>query len=132
MQTGAQQQGKGPQFPKSADNPTGYTKDERARPLKKKDSEGVRGRTDNGQEAVIKLESLQTKVQHLVGLHNTAAEAKQDYNDAVKAVAESSGLLAATVSRYVKARAGDNFEDAKTKALQLSLVFEEIEPDAKK
>lgn len=49
--TGAAQQQTGPQFPKSADNPTGYTTDERDRRLKKKDPEGVRGRKDNGQEA---------------------------------------------------------------------------------
>lgn len=87
---------------------------------------GARGRVDDGQEGVIKLEALTTKVDHLVKLHTAAADAKRDYNDAVKVVAEASGLLAATVSRYIKARAGDNFDDAKKKAMQLSLVFEEI------
>lgn len=87
---------------------------------------GARGRKDQGQEAVIKLESLQTRVEQLIKLHIAAAEASQDFNDAVKAAAEQSGLLAATVRKYVKARAGDKFDDEKTKAQQLALVFEEI------
>ena len=126
MQTGTQQQtGKGKGFPQSPDNPDGYTQDERQRTLKGKEKESVRGRKDQGQESVIKLESLQTKVDHLVKLNHEAESAHADYNDAVKAVAESSGLLAATVNKYVKARVGDKFEEAKTKALQLALVFEE-------
>lgn len=87
---------------------------------------GARGRKDQGQEAVIKLESLQTRIPELVKLHIKAAEASQDFNDAVKTVAEKSGLLAATVRKYVKARAGDKFDDEKTKAQQLALVFEEV------
>ena len=46
-------------------------------------------------------------------------------------MAEQSGLLAATVRKYVKARAGDKFEDEKTKAQQLALCFEEITDEAK-
>lgn len=84
------------------------------------------GRVDAGQEAVVRMESLATRVDHLVQLSSKAKDAAQDYKDAVKKVAENSGLLAATVSRYVKARAGEHFEDAARKAKQLALVFEEI------
>lgn len=87
---------------------------------------GARGRRDRGQEAVIKLEELQNRVPQLIELKKKADEAKQVYTDAIKSTAEQSGLLAATVSRYVKARAGDKFEDEKTKATQLALCFEEI------
>lgn len=121
--------GKG--FPRSDKNPTGYTLDDRARRDKPKERESkrgaVKGRTDSdGQDAVIKIESLQTKVDQLVKLHNDAADAANDYNEAVKKVAEDSGLLAATVNKFVKAKAGDRFEDQKKKALQLALVFEEV------
>jgi hypothetical protein len=92
---------------------------------------GARGRKDRGQEAVIKLESLQTRVPELVALKQKADDASQAFNDAIKNTAESSGLLAATVRKYVKARAGDKFEDEKTKAQQLALCFEEITDEAK-
>ena len=97
----------------------------------KEDKKSVPGRKDAGQEAVVKLESLSTKVDHLIALHEKVATATNDYQDAVKAVAEASGLLSATVTKYVKARAGDEdkFEEAKTKALQLALVFEEVKAD---
>ena len=93
------------------------------------DKKTAPGRKDSGQEAVVKLESLATKVDHLTDLYNKVTSATTNYQDAVKAVAEASGLLSATVTKYVKARAGDEdkFEDAKTKALQLALVFEEVQ-----
>lgn len=87
---------------------------------------GARGRIEAGQESVIKLESLQTKMKKLVELHNHAEAVAQDFKDAVKAAAEASGLLAATVSKYVRAKAGENFEETKAKVTQLSLVFEEL------
>lgn len=87
------------------------------------------GRKDGGQPAVIKLESLQTRVEHLVKLHNAAATAATDFKEACNKVAEDAGLNAATVSKYIKARAGDDdrFEATKAKALQMALVFEEVE-----
>jgi hypothetical protein len=84
------------------------------------------GRKDNGQPAVIKLESLQTRVDHLVKLHKAAETASTDYKEACNKVAEDAGLNAATVSKYIKARAGDRFDETKARALQLALVFEEI------
>lgn len=91
------------------------------------ETRSARGRVDNGQEAVINLESLTTRMPDLLKLKAAADDAKTDYADAVKATAEKSGLLASTVRKYVNARAGDNFDEEKTKVEQLALVFEEVE-----
>jgi hypothetical protein len=86
-----------------------------------------RGRRDaEKQEKVIKTDILKDKVDDLVGLYKAQQESANDFSERVKKVAETSGLLAASVRRFVVARAGENFEEAKTKALQLSLLFEEI------
>lgn len=87
----------------------------------------VKGRKDKGQEAVIKLESLGTRVDDLVLLFKKQQSAALEFNDAIKKTAEQSGLLSATVSAFIKAKAGDNFEDKKSKVLQLALVFEECD-----
>jgi transcription termination factor NusB len=85
------------------------------------------GRKDSeGQEAVVKIETLQVGMDELLKLHTAAENAATDFKEAVKAIAEKSGLNAATVSKYVKARAGDNFDATKGKVLQLALVFEEV------
>lgn len=89
-------------------------------------TKGARGRKDQGTEAVIKMEAVKDRIEDLVGLYNAAAQAKEDLSSAVKAVAEKAGLLATVVNKFVAARAGENFEEAKTKAQQLSLVFEEV------
>lgn len=85
----------------------------------------VKGRKDQGQEAVIKPDVLEGKLKELVHLHNKKTEASDAFNDAVKRVAEKSGLLASVVAKVVAASAGDKFEDEKKKAQQLSLAFEE-------
>lgn len=86
-----------------------------------------RGRKDSdGQEAVITLENLSVKVYELVQLHNAASEAANDFGEAVKAVAEKAGLNAATVRKYIAARAGDKYDETEAKVLQLALVFEEV------
>ena len=90
---------------------------------------GARGRRDRGQEAVIKLETIKTRVGELVKLQKAAEDAAETFGDAIKKAAEDSGLLAATVRKFVKARAGDKFEEEKTKAQQLALVFEEVGED---
>jgi hypothetical protein len=84
------------------------------------------GRKDKGQEAVIQNESLQTRVEELIRLKKAADTASDDYAAAIKKCAEDSGLLSATVRKFVDARAGDKFDDAKTKVLQLALVFDEV------
>lgn len=93
----------------------------------KRRSTGARGRQDRaGQEKVIRPGELKERLPHLIALHNTAKEASKDLSDAVKSVAEKSGLLASVVRRLVVAKAGDNFEEKKKEAEQLSLVFDEV------
>lgn len=89
---------------------------------------GARGRRDNdGQNAVIKLESLTVRVDELVKLHNAAATASADLADAIKDTAEKAGLNAATVRKFIAAKAGEKFDETREKIRQLALVFEEIE-----
>ena len=88
---------------------------------------GARGRKDKGQEAVIKLETIKTRVPELVTLKKRCDDAAKDYGDAIKKAAEDSGLLAATVRKFVNAKAGDNFDEEKDKVAQLALVFDEVE-----
>ena len=91
-----------------------------------KDDEKKRpGRIDDSQEQVIKIESLNTRIKHLVGLHNKAADASKDLAEGIKKVAEESGLLAATVRKFIAAKASEDFDEAKRKVVQLALVFEE-------
>ena len=88
----------------------------------------TRGRKDSeGQEVVIKLEPLKKSIDELVRLYTKKTAAAEALSNGVTTVAEKSGLLAAVVRKFVKARAdGDNYEEAKRSAEQLSLVFEEL------
>jgi len=86
----------------------------------------ARGREDRGQEAVIKLDPIKSQVDELVQLHRKAAEANDQYGEAIKATAEKSGLLASVVRKFVAARAGEKFTEEKKKAEQLSLLFEDV------
>jgi hypothetical protein len=86
---------------------------------------GSRQGTDQQDEA-IRLEELRKKVGYLVRLHNTAQDAKEEFAEAVRAVAEASGLQAKVVRRFVVAKAGTTFEKKKKEAEQLSLVFDEV------
>jgi hypothetical protein len=92
---------------------------------------GARGRKDKGQEAVIKLEAAAVKIEELVELKKKADEATAALNDGVKAAAEQAGLLATVVRSFVNARASDKYDDAKTKAQQLALMFDEIGENTK-
>ena len=86
-----------------------------------------KGRVEEGQEKVITLDPLKERVEELVSLHEEAKASRDGFNDAVKAVAEASGLQASVVSRFVKARATvERFNAKKRDAEQLSLVFDEV------
>jgi uncharacterized protein (UPF0335 family) len=74
---------------------------------------------------VVQLEHLKTRVDHLLQLHDEAKTAAEAYTDALKTVAENSGLDASTVRRYIAARAGDKFYKVKSGVMQMALVFEE-------
>lgn len=86
-----------------------------------------RGRKDAAkQEAIITMQPIKDAIDDLVGLHEKAGAAADKFNDAVKATAEKAGLLASVVRKFVQARAGEKFEEEKTKCEQLSLVFTEV------
>jgi hypothetical protein len=85
------------------------------------------GRKDkDGTEAVIKLQPLKKAISELETLKNKSDQARDKLNDAVKAVAEQSGLLSSVVRKLVNARCGENFAEEKTKAEQLAMVFGEV------
>lgn len=86
---------------------------------------GAKSRKDDGQPAVIKMEALVTKIDHLTQLYRDMEGAKTDFAEGVKAVAESAGLHAKNVRSYIIARAGDKFDAKKAQVGQLSLIFEE-------
>jgi hypothetical protein len=88
---------------------------------------GARGRIDKDkQEQVLEHPVIKKKIGELVKLKKAADDASQEFNDAIKAAAEASGFLASTVRSFATARAGENFEDAKRKCEQLSILFEEV------
>jgi len=87
----------------------------------------VRSRQGNDQQdEVIRLEELRKKVGYLVKLHTAAKDAREEFAEAVRAVAEASGLQAKVVRRFVVAKSGTTFEKKKKEAEQLQLVFDEV------
>ena len=79
-----------------------------------------------GQEAVIKMAPVKENIDNLIELFTKAGEASEKLNDAIKAMAEKSGMLAVVVRKLVTARAGEKFDDEKRKVEQLSLIFDEV------
>lgn len=86
----------------------------------------TRGRRDQTteQETAFRLAPIRQSIAELVTLYTQQCESAARFSDAIKVTAEKSGLLASVVSKYVKARAGDQFQEAKRKVVQLSLIFE--------
>lgn len=90
-------------------------------------STSVSGRKDkDGVEKSIELWPLKKKLKHLMATKENADAARDNYNAAIKAVAEETGLMAVVVKKLVKARADDKVFDEKRKADQLSMVLDEV------
>lgn len=87
---------------------------------------GRRGRKDGGQDQVIKVSAINDKLDHLLKLHGSKEEAKEDFSKAVKAVAEGAGVHASVLKRFVVARWGEEFDKARSRSAQLEMLFEEI------
>jgi hypothetical protein len=86
-----------------------------------------RGRKDSsGQEANVDLTKLKSGVSHLVALHMQCKDARTEYSEAVKALAESCGVNAASIRRFVNARAGKNYSDHRRNSQQLEMMFDEV------
>lgn len=89
----------------------------------------ARGRKDSeGQEAVIKTKPLKDSLRELGTLKAKSDAAKEKLNDAIKAVAEKSGLLSSVVRKFVNAATGEKFEEERRKVEQAALVFDEVQP----
>lgn len=84
----------------------------------------TRGRMDRSGQEQIPKKVLPAVITELVRLHDAAADAQSAFSDAVKAQAEKHGLLAACLNRYVKATAGEKFDEEKKKVEQLVLLFD--------
>jgi hypothetical protein len=91
-------------------------------------SRGRAGRKDSsGQEQTFNPEAVQTRADDLVRLYRSQQHAATDFSDAIKAVAEKAGINAASLRKWVVAKAGDDFDAVREKVRQLALVFEEVE-----
>lgn len=87
---------------------------------------GVAGRKDqNGQEGVIDKTALVKGMPKAIKIERDLADAKADASAFYKKFAESTNLNAAQLRSAAKAYANDKEEEAKRKASQSSLIFEE-------
>lgn len=87
----------------------------------------VQGRkAKDRQEAVIEPKVLKQRMGELVKLKKAADSASEDLNDAIKACAEKSGLLASVVRKAVVASAGEDFEAKHREVEQLQLAFDAV------
>lgn len=91
-------------------------------PKLRKPAQGRLGR--DKQEAVIRLDKLKEMAPTVLGLYRVANDANKDLNEAIKATAEQSGLLASVVRSYITASAGHSFKEKSRHVEQLELVFE--------
>jgi ABC-type branched-subunit amino acid transport system substrate-binding protein len=78
------------------------------------------------QEAVANADPIKKGIAELVHLYKEHQEADQVLNDAIKAGAEASGLLASVVRKLVAARAGDNFQEKAREVGQLQFIFDAV------
>ena len=77
-------------------------------------------------ENVVKMQALRDCMPQLLELYEQKRDTAGAYAEVVKAVAETSGLLSSTITKYVSARANDKTEAVRQQANQLSLIFEEM------
>lgn len=98
-----------------------------ARENAKRNARGTK-RKDKDDGATITLKPLKDGLRNLGKLASKVANAKIELKEAINAIAEKTGLNVSTVSRLVKAHAGDrgHFDDEKRKVEQLGICFEEI------
>jgi hypothetical protein len=73
----------------------------------------------------IKMQALEKSMRELTDLFTMKAAASTAYNDAVKRIAEQSGIDAQVIKTYVSAVVNDEEAKFHKRADQLSLVFEE-------
>jgi len=87
----------------------------------------VNAKQDNqGDEQIVDLNAFHDRLPHLLDLREKAENANADLREAIKGVAEKSGLYAANIRAVVNAKFKQNEEAVERKATQLALVFEEV------
>ncbi len=87
----------------------------------------IHGRKDeNKQEGVTVPEKVKEGIDELVTLYRAQHTAAEDFSAAVKAVAEKSNYNAAAVRKFVVARAGEKFAEAKRLSEQQMELFDEV------
>lgn len=117
----------GPGFPKSKENPEGYTQDEVSRRLPPKETKSARGRKDSeGTEEPIKFEPIKKACSEMMRAAKKVDLAQADYNNVCKIVAERSGVKAGSLKRLVRASIKGNYEDVKGAIDQQAALFETI------
>ena len=89
---------------------------------KKRERKGRVGK--DKQEAVMNRAAVNDKADYLVGLYRTSTDAANDFSEAIKAVSEKAGMNASAVRRFIVAKAGENYAEAKRTVTQLSLLFD--------
>lgn len=80
----------------------------------------------NGDEFVIALKPLRDNLQTLMQLKIQMDDASALLKEAIKATAEKSGLMSATIRALVNARTKGNVSDKRRIVEQLSIVFDEF------
>jgi hypothetical protein len=89
--------------------------------------EKARGRKGaDKQEAVVRPKVVQAAIGELIDSLVKAQNASDRFNTMVKKVAEEAGMQASNVKKFVKARAGEAFQERKRDADQMALLFEEV------
>lgn len=84
-----------------------------------------KGRMDaDRQPAVKKPQIVSERLEELVDLHGKAQKAADRAKEAVTKCAEDSGFLASAVSKLVRAKAGDKFEEKHREVEQQKELFD--------
>lgn len=75
----------------------------------------------------IQLESLVKRLPDLETLFAKVEASKLALDEAIKAVAQNSRIDKSVIKKFLAERMSEKFEEAKEKAQQLSLLFDEIQ-----
>lgn len=87
----------------------------------------ARGRKDaSKQEGVTVPDAVKARIDELVTLYKATQTTSEDFSSAVKAVAEKSSYNAAAIRKFVVARSGEKFAEAKKLAEQQMELFDEV------
>jgi hypothetical protein len=84
---------------------------------------GVRGRKDSSGIAKAPTKIPEKKLKDGEHLALKAAEARETFNDHCTAVGNAHGVQASVVSKVIKARIAENYDDKKREIEQLAFAF---------